>query len=167
VICAHPSGITSGASGLFIKPVQAGTGTSGSLKYNTGTSEITYDGAKTFVVNHPTNPEKHLVHACLEGPEAGVYYRGIGTIDGSSTTIELPDYVNHIASEFTVQVTPIYNGTVRTLNASCVSNNSFTVYGSSGEFYWHVYGKRMSIEVEPYKSSVTVNGDGPYRWIGS
>ena len=165
VLCADSSGLNAAASGLFIKPVRAGVGASGSLKYNTGTNEITYDAAKTFVIQHPTNPEKHLVHACLEGPEAGVYYRGTGTIVDSSAVITLPDYVQHIASEFTVQVTPIYNGTIRTLNASCVSNNSFTVYGSSGDFYWHVYGKRVTIEVEPDKASTVVHGDGPYRWI--
>ena len=34
------------------------------------------DGAKTFVIDHPDDENKYLVHVCLEGPEAGVYYRG-------------------------------------------------------------------------------------------
>ena len=128
--------------------------------------EVAYT-SKTFVIDHPKDLSKYLVHACLEGPEAGVYYRGTGTIADleSSAVITLPDYVDTLAVDLTVQVTPIYNGSVRMLNASCVSDNKFTVYGDSGDFYWHVYGRRLAIAVEPEKSSVVVNGDGPYRWI--
>jgi hypothetical protein len=123
--------------------------------------------AKTFVIDHPKDESKYLVHACLEGPEAGVYYRGTGTIAELETSVEveLPDYVDALAADLTVQVTPIYNGAVRVLNASCVSNNKFTVYGDSGDFWWHVYGRRASVVVEPKKSSVSVLGTGPYRWI--
>jgi hypothetical protein len=103
----------------------------------------------------------------LEGPEAGVYYRGTGTIADleSSVVVELPDYVDALATDLTVQVTPIYNGAVRVLNASCVSNNKFAVYGDSGDFHWHVYGRRAAVVVEPKKSDVSVLGTGPYRWI--
>jgi hypothetical protein len=48
---------------------------------------------------------------------------------------------------------------------SKVENNKFKVYGKNGSFYWIVYGKRLEIEVEPEKESVTVNGMGPYKWI--
>jgi len=155
------------ANTLTIAPIRNDESvTAGFLHYNTTTKEVVYNAqGKTFVIQHPTNPEKHLVHACLEGPESGVYYRGTGTITDSSVVITLPDYVKHIASEFTVQVTPVYNGTIRTLNTSCVSNNSFTVYGLPGDFYWHVYGKRLTIEVEPDTANSMVYGDGPYRWI--
>jgi len=128
--------------------------------------EVAYT-SKTFVIDHPKDLSKYLVHACLEGPEAGVYYRGTGTIADleSSTVITLPDYVDALAVDLTVQVTPIYNGSVRVLNASCVSNNKFTVYGDSGDFHWHVYGRRLAIVAEPEKSLVSVLGTGPYRWI--
>ena len=132
-------------------------------------SKVNNTGAtKTFVIDHPVNPEKYLVHACLEGPEAGVYYRGKGEIkNGSlSETIELPNYVSSFATDLTVQVTPIYNGKINILNASEVENNLFTVYGeSSCNFNWVVYGKRSSINTEPYKNDVYVKGSGPYLWI--
>jgi hypothetical protein len=155
------------ANTLTIAPIRNDESvTAGFLHYNTTTKEVVYNAqGKTFVIQHPTNPEKHLVHACLEGPESGVYYRGISTITDTSVVITLPDYVKHIASEFTVHVTPVYNGTIRTLNTSCVSNNSFTVYGLRGDFHWHVYGKRLTIEVEPDTANSMVYGDGPYRWI--
>jgi hypothetical protein len=62
---------------------------------------------------------------------------------------------------------PIYEGTLSTTNymASEVSNGAFTVYGPPGKFFWHVYGTRMDVEAEPLKSSVTVKGSGPYKWI--
>jgi len=79
--------------------------------------------------------------------------------------IELLSYVEKLAKDLTVQVTPIYDGKNRLLNSSEVENNKFTVYGENGKFFWHVYGLRSEIIVEPSKDSVSVKGDGPYKWI--
>jgi hypothetical protein len=128
--------------------------------------------SKTFVIDHPTNKEKYLVHACLEGPEAGVYYRGEGEIkDNNSTTITLPNYVSQLAYNFTIQITPIYNGNLNSSNSnykvSRIVDNKFTVHGENGEFYWIVYGTRNEIITEPNKTDAKVNGSGPYLWIDS
>jgi len=155
-------------SSFYVAPVRLTAASGfGALKYNPTSFEVTYDTSKTFVIDHPKDDSKYLVHACLEGPEAGVYYRGTGTIADleSSAEILLPDYVDTLATDFTVQVTPIYNGSVRVLNTSCVSNSRFTVYGDSGDFHWHVYGRRAAVNVEPKKSDAKVHGEGPYRWI--
>jgi hypothetical protein len=48
-----------------------------------------------------------------------------------------------------------------------VKDNSFTVRGKNGSFYWIVYGQRGKVEVEPKKASVEVGGDGPYKYIKS
>jgi hypothetical protein len=124
-------------------------------------------GPKTFVIDHPLYTNKYLVHACLEGPEAGVYYRGVGEItNGHSVSIQLPDYVDALASDFNVQVTGVYDGIkVKAYNVSLVDKGSFTVYGEKGVFHWLVLGKRMDIDVEPNKSDVVVQGEGPYLWI--
>lgn len=124
-------------------------------------------GSKTFVINHPNDDDKYLVHACLEGPETGVYYRGKGEISNNvSTTIELPNYVDTFAKDFTVQITPIFNGgELIVLNTSNVVDNKFTVYGKSCKFFWHVYGNRGDIFVEPLKMLVDVKGTGPYLYI--
>jgi hypothetical protein len=109
------------------------------------------------------------VHGCLEGPEAGVYYRGKSEITNDKfTTIKLPDYVSALASNFTVQITNIYSTSIDITNifsSSDVENNSFTVYGKNGSFFWLVQGERLKIETEPNKSDVTVHGDGPYKWL--
>jgi hypothetical protein len=123
-------------------------------------------GVKSFIINHPVDQDKYLVHACLEGPEAGVYYRGVGEItNNQSTIIELPYYVDKFATDFTVQLTPIYNGKINILNSSEVSNNTFTVYGENCKFYWNLYGKRFNINTEPHKDEVDVKGSGPYLYI--
>ena len=103
----------------------------------------------------------------MEGPESGVYYRGKGEIiNGESVNILLPDYVEALATDFTVQITPIYSGKkMEQLYTSEVENNSFTVYGENCKFFWLVQGKRDDIEVEPLKKNVDVKGNGPYRWI--
>jgi hypothetical protein len=122
---------------------------------------------KTFVIDHPNEKDKYLVHGCLEGPEAGVYYRGEGIITNNEfVTIELPGYVNSIAKSLTIQITPIYDGTqIKTYNTEKVIDNKFTVYGPNGEFYWMVHGKRLEFDVEPLKENTHVKGDGPYKWI--
>jgi hypothetical protein len=161
--------LTTSNSGLIVNPIRLNTTiATNALVYNSTTKEIVYNTTKTFVIEHPKDESKYLVHACLEGPESGVYYRGTAEIADleSSVTITLPDYVDALATDFTVQITPIYNGTIRTLNASRVSNNRFTVYGDSGAFSWHVHGRRAVVDVEPKKSDVVVQGDGPYKWIG-
>lgn len=125
-------------------------------------------GGKSFIIDHPLDNSKYLIHACLEGPESGVYYRGKATIDNNeSTTIQLPDYVAPLATDFSIQVTSIYSkerSEPNLLEVSEIENNQFTVYGNNGSFYWYVYGKRNDILVEPNKSSIVVNGNGPYKW---
>jgi hypothetical protein len=122
---------------------------------------------KSFVIDHPTDHNKYLVHVCLEGPEAGIYYRGESKITNNDhIVVSLPDYVKNIGYDFTVQITTIFTGKLnQVFSASRVKNNQFTVYGENGEFFWLVQGKRGDIEVEPLKSTTDVKGTGPYKWI--
>ena len=152
-------------SRCYINPIR-NLGTQSTLHYNPTTSEVTY-GAKTFVIDHPLDSSKYLVHACIEGPEAGVYYRGTSEIENGKREqiVTLPEYVKSLATSFTVTITPIYNGKIRYLNCSDVTNNFFTVYGKPGRFHWIIFGKRLDIQVEPYKNEVRIKGDGPYKYI--
>ena len=143
--------------------------------YNAGTREIWYStsatsaASKTFVIDHPLDKERYLVHGCLEGPEAGVYYRGKAQIPegDNSVLIRLPDYTTSLAGDYTIHLTPRYSGSTAAVSylASDVEGGAFTVYGPPGRFFWHVYGTRAAVEVEPLRSSVEVRGDGPYKWI--
>jgi hypothetical protein len=153
------------------------TGSRGSLYYNTAISGAsgllvsdgsTFRHVKSFVIDHPNDNSKYLVHGCLEGPEAGVYYRGEGKITNNIySVIELPNYVKNLASFLTVQISAIYDGNKnkKPLSVSRVVDNQFIVHGENGEFFWTVFGKRQDIQVEPSKTSVTVMGEGPYKWL--
>jgi hypothetical protein len=107
----------------------------------------------------------------MEGPEAGVYYRGEGVIASGEkkVIITLPSYVKDLAKDLTVHLTSIVNDeddTPINLRSTCVCDNKFTVYANKpGSFHWIVFGKRLDIKAEIDKSSVVVKGDGPYRWI--
>jgi hypothetical protein len=138
----------------------------GALSYYINNNEIVFSYAKTFVIPHPVEESKYLVHGCLEGPEAGVYYRGKGEIvNGQSVTIELPAYVAALATDFSIQITGIYDGKMKLYNATEVVDGHFEVFGDDGKFWWMVHGMRNSIVVEPNKEDVELKGSGPYLWI--
>ena len=171
-VCIGPEGPRGkeGPAGPIVLPGENEDGLTGPTGPTGPTGSIGVTGptgSKTFVIQHPLDRDKYLVHACLEGPEAGVYYRGTGEIpiDAQSTTVYLPKYVNAIASDYTVHITPIYNGSIRLLNVANVNGTSFDVIGAPGKFYWLIHGLRMNFIVEPVKSSVIVHGDGPYTWL--
>jgi hypothetical protein len=120
------------------------------------------------VIPHPVKPNTLLIHACLEGPEAGVYYRGKGQITNNfRTRVLLPDYVSSLATDFTIQITPINGKTLvfKPLSVSEVVNNYFDVFGENCEFFWLVFGMRNSIVVESNIEDVVIQGAGPYKWI--
>jgi hypothetical protein len=158
-------------SAFYVKPVRniGANLNSTVLTYDTGTFEIGI-GTKTFVIQHPLEPAKYLVHACLEGPEAGVYYRGTAYIPEKVIEIELPLYADALATEFTVHVTPILQDDdydlIPTVAASRVKQGKFKVYSTIPCIVdYVVFGKRCPVEIEPLKSAVHVKGDGPYKWI--
>jgi hypothetical protein len=174
---ASGSILTSGATGTFhVKPIRSAPigSTYRNLLYDMSFNEIVYNGsqtcsnAKTFIIDHPDDQQnKYLVHACLEGPEAGVFYRGKGTIQNNrSAVITLPRYVRKLAYDFTVQLTPIRTSPTKStkLTSSSVIDGKFTAYGANGSFFWLVYAKRQSIEAEMPKSTTKVYGDGPYKY---
>ena len=159
-----------GATGPTITPVliTGVTGATGAVvKFNNLTHAWYFEQGKTFIINHPKDNDKYLVHTCLEGPEVGVYYRGKSEItNDESVAINLPDYIPGWAYDFTVTVTGIYDGKLKLYNASEVDDTgSFTVYGENGKFSWVAIGKRGDVNAEPYKNEIVVKGDGPYRWI--
>ena len=178
VLNAQSSGLASvTANAFYAAPIRVSAATTAAtgalLLWNSGTKEIisssaaTSAGNKSFIIDHPDNPNKHLVHVCLEGPEVGIYYRGKGEITNNHhVIISLPDYVKKIGRDFTIHTTPITTGKTRNiLSVSEVINNQFIVYGDNGRFNWVAYGKRGDITVEPLKSDIKIAGDGPYKWI--
>jgi len=173
-------------SALYINPIRQDNTPAATnvMIYDSTSKEVTYNTAKTFIIPHPTEESKYLVHGCLEGPEAGVYYRGkaeilenlnenmgikpINEISESSIEISLPSYATSF-NNFSINLTPIKNmnksRSKLPLEVSEVKNNKFSVYGEPCSFYWLVHATRLNIEVEPLRSDVTLKGDGPYTYL--
>ena len=134
---------------------------------------------KSFVINHPRDSTKYLVHATLEGPEAAVYYRGNSRLTAGIDTVELPNYFESLtfSENRTVQLTNIDGFdrlAVKKQDGALIKDGKFTVISdnpySVQEFSWEVKAVRKDVpylEVEPGKEGVVVKGDGPYTYIQS
>ena len=67
---------------------------------------------KGFDIKHPNKENYRLRHICLEGPEAGVFYRGRLT---NSNVINLPEYWNGLIDPETITVSLTQIGTSQDL----------------------------------------------------
>lgn len=158
------------SNGFFVKPIDVSTGVNNFLVYNISSGKISYNAnsTKTFVIDHPIQENKYLVHACLEGPEAGVYYRGKGEITNNEfVEVALPEYLTAFTNltnltNLNVHITPLnqYNEYYGDM-----VDNKVRVYGKNGKFSWYLLAERQKINVEPNKIDVSVEGEGPYRFI--
>jgi hypothetical protein len=125
------------------------------------TGNLIADGTKNFRITHPLDETKHLTHACLEGPENGLYYRGESVTEGGWAEIILPHYFEAIVKpdERTVLLTPIFeeeDEPIGKLAASRVKEGKFRVWSEavSQKFCWEVIAVRGDVpplEVETYK----------------
>ena len=101
---------------------------------------------KLFDIKHPSKGGDHrLAHASLEGPELGVYHRGILK---DSEFIELPDYWKDLVDTetITVHLTPI--GTYQYLYYTVAKNRIIVKYHSNLPTHcsYIVYGERKDGE---------------------
>lgn len=116
--------------------------------------DIVATGAKKFVISHPTQPGKQLVHAAVEGAEAAVYYRGEGQLVGGRAEIRLPEYFEALTHEHgaTVMLTNVdgFDRLAVQRQASLqVKDGRFIVIsenpGSTQAFSWEVKATRADI----------------------
>jgi hypothetical protein len=108
---------------------------------------------KNFMIDHPTKPEKKLIHSCLEGPENAVYVRGKVL---NRTEIELPEYWTKLIDEttITVSLTPI--GAHQDVIVKRIGDNKVYLQAKAGipiNCYYHIFAtrrdvKRLVIEVD-------------------
>ncbi len=109
-----------------------------------------YIAAKTkyFSIDHPTKADHQLVHACLEGPENSVYYRGGARLRNGEATITLPEYFEALTRKEgrTVLLTAKGKEPFR-LSCEDVEDGQFKVYGTShsGEFFWEIKAVRADV----------------------
>ena len=101
--------------------------------------------SKLFDIKHPSKRNHRLAHASLEGPEIGVYYRGVLK---DSQIIDLPDYWKDLvdSNTITVHLTPI--GNYQYLHYTLAENK--IVVRNFGNASIHcsyiVYGERKDVD---------------------
>mgnify|MGYP003124417117 CR=1 FL=1 len=102
--------------------------------------------SKSFLIDHPTQSGKKLMHSCLEGPEHGVYFRGKSQDSG----IQAPEYWSglvHIDS-MTVDVTPI--GPSQSIYVDRIEDNGDVYVGANTDeplnYFYVIYGERKDID---------------------
>lgn len=139
-------------------------------------SDPTRSVFKTFVIDHPRDPHKYLVHASLEGPEGAVFYRGSARLKNGRAVVRLPNYFEYLArlDGRTVQLTNVDGFdslAVLRRGGRTVADGTFTVISdsarSSQRFDWEVKAVRAdgpALQIEPERSAVAVAGFGPYTF---
>ncbi len=101
---------------------------------------------KNFIIDHPTKPEKKLIHSCLEGPENAVYVRGRIT---NRNEIQLPEYWTKLvdSTTITVSLTPV--GSHQDIIVKRIGDNKVYLQAKPGlpiDCYYHIFGTRQDVE---------------------
>ncbi|TAH37007.1 MAG: hypothetical protein EYC70_08470 [Planctomycetota bacterium] len=104
--------------GLYMEDQDVGVANSYAIYVEGGDTYLGGDlvvaGTKNFVVPHPEDPSREIRFVCLEGNEAGTYFRGSAELECGTAVIEVPEEFRLVTEQegLTVQLTPIGRGTV-------------------------------------------------------
>lgn len=152
---------------------------SGNDKVTVTTAGALTAATKNFRINHPLDPDRRfLIHACLEGPEHAVYYRGQGRLRGGHARVQLPDYFEALVRPDgrTVIVTSCCeaNEPISVLAASGIVNGAFNVRAADDRnpeqlFYWEVKAVRADVEpleTEEHKAEGRSTTTRTLAWVG-
>ena len=147
---ASAGGGSPGGSDTQIQFNAGGTTFAGdnALVWNSGTNVLTISGhlaatTKSFLIDHPTIPEKKLQYACLEGPENGVYVRG----HTNDNIIDLPDYWSSLVDEesITVQITAKDAPQPYLYVSGVLNNKVYLISDRSVSAYYTINGTRKDV----------------------
>ena len=101
---------------------------------------------KKFDISHPTKENYRLAHACIEGPENGVYYRG-RLID--TNVIQLPEYWKGLVDAETITVNLTPHGVYQELFVKSIEwGTKINVVNNSGgpiNCSYTIYAKRKDV----------------------
>ena len=125
-------------------------------------SKINVQSWKGFDIKHPNKEGHRLRHICLEGPEAGVYYRGRLK---NEKMIRLPSYWKGLVNvdTITVQLQPI--GAHQNIIVKRWDDEFIYLQGQGGmpiNCFYHVFGERIDGE----KLIIEYEGDTPDKYPG-
>lgn len=137
------------------KTINGSTVINGSLVVNGATrinGFLSFSGSivgttKKFDIPHPTKSNHRLAHVCLEGPEAGVYYRGRLV---NKNVIELPEYWRSLVDAETITVNLTSHGSYQELFVKSIEWGSrINIVNNAGgpiDCSYVVYGERKDID---------------------
>lgn len=124
---------------------------------------------KTFVIPHPDDADRFLIHGCTESPHNGVEYWGEAQLNAAGwAVVELPTYFESLTAieGRVVLVTPVGRAG-RPVSATTPYEGGFMIYGEPGQHVsWLVKAIRKDVPpllVEPRRDQVCVHGDDPYK----
>lgn len=131
---------------------------------------------KSFVIPHPVEKDKLLVHACLEGETADVHYRGEGIAGMKEVEVQLPSYFEALTLQEhrSLDVFPVASANEFTdsqtgLEWTAIKNGKFRVRAKKAgvRFGYIVMAERKNTNfaTEPLISEVDLYGDGPYTYL--
>lgn len=119
---------------------------------DTSGNGIVWGDTKSFVIDHPLEPELRIVYASLEGPEAAAYVRGTAQLVDGFALVELPEHFRWVVGPegLTAQVTAT-SAQSPGLAVTDLTPEFFIVEelgGGTGSysFYWTVQGVRRGHE---------------------
>jgi hypothetical protein len=100
---------------------------------------------KLFNIKHPSKEKMRLQHACMEGPENGVYVRG----KSQETYVKFPVYWKDLVDPHTisVHVTPI--GSIQQIFVDGITSAGFSAHRNdnyvSPHFFYVAYASRKDV----------------------
>ncbi|MDX1956922.1 MAG: hypothetical protein SFU98_00015 [Leptospiraceae bacterium] len=113
--------------------------------------DLKVSGNKSFIANHPNDPNKEIAYIALEGGESGTYWRGTGQLVNGVVSITLPEHFKLVTSEtgITVNLTPrdecnglrIVSATPNKIEVKELNNGT-----SNAKFDYIVMGLRLGFE---------------------
>jgi hypothetical protein len=98
--------------------------------------------SKSFDITHPTKENMRLRYGSLEGPENGVYIRGIA----ESNVIELPDYWTGLVHEDSITVSLTAFKSPQNIYVEKIENNIVYIGGEFTKAFFTIYGERKDID---------------------
>lgn len=139
--------LAGGGTNGGVSLVAHGTGTVGILGNTTVSGTFSATGTKAFVMPHPLDPTKTLMHASTESPQNGVEYWGTATTDVTGTaTVTLPGYFEALTQQEDRAVILTPQGTPQPLAYEPITDGSFTVTGApNSPFSWLVKAVRQQL----------------------
>lgn len=137
---------------------------SGTCSFPNFQGNINVQSWKGFDIKHPNKENHRLRHICLEGPEAGVYYRGRLT---NSNVINLPEYWKGLIDPETITVSLTQIGSSQDLIIDAIEWGSRVKIRSGNasriDCYYVIHASR--IDGEPL--IVEYQGETPAQYPGN